>query len=166
MLVVFFMTSRPTYDEYFMKMAFLAASRSTCLRRKVGAVLVKDKHVLSTGYNGPPKGLKHCNETGCLREQRRIPSGERHEICRGLHAEQNAIIQAALFGISIKDSILYVTNTPCVVCAKMLINAGVSEIIYEGEYPDDLATEMLAESKVKLKKVRTEKLNNFLENHL
>lgn len=160
------MASRPSYDEYFMRMAFLAASRSTCLRRKVGAVLVKEKHVLSTGYNGPPKGLRHCNETGCLREQLNIPSGERHEICRGLHAEQNAIIQAALFGISIKDSVLYVTNTPCVVCAKMLINAGVIEIIYEGEYPDDLATEMLAESNVKLKRFKIEKSNNILENHL
>jgi dCMP deaminase len=134
-----------------MKMAYLAASRSTCLRRKVGAVLVKDKHVLSTGYNGPPKGLKHCDETGCLRIQLHIPSGERHEICRGLHAEQNAIIQAAVFGVSIKDSIIYVTNTPCVVCAKMLINAGVQEIIYDGDYPDELASTMLQESKIKIR---------------
>ncbi|MFH1013817.1 MAG: dCMP deaminase family protein [Thermoplasmatota archaeon] len=159
------MTSRPSYDEYFMKMAFLTASRSTCLRRKVGAVLVKEKHVLSTGYNGPPKGLRHCDETGCMREQLSIPSGERHEICRGLHAEQNAIIQAALFGISIKDSVLYVTNTPCVVCAKMLINAGVKEIIYEGEYPDNLAMEMLSESNMKLRRFQTSKSNKFLENH-
>lgn len=159
------MTSRPSYDEYFMKMAFLTASRSTCLRRKVGAVLVKEKHVLSTGYNGPPKGLRHCDETGCMREQLSIPSGERHEICRGLHAEQNAIIQAALFGISIKDSVLYVTNTPCVVCAKMLINAGVKEIIYEGEYPDNLAMEMLSESNMKLRRFQTAKSNKFLENH-
>ncbi len=159
------MTSRPSYDEYFMKMAFLSASRSTCLRRKVGAVLVKDKHVLSTGYNGPPKGLRHCDETGCMRERLGIPSGERHEICRGLHAEQNAIIQAALFGISIKDSVLYVTNTPCVVCAKMLINAGVKEIIYEGDYPDNLATEMLSESNMKLRRFQTAKSNKFLENH-
>jgi dCMP deaminase len=160
------MTLRPSYDEYFMKMAFLVASRSTCLRRKVGAVLVKEKHVLSTGYNGPPKGLKHCNETGCLREQLKIPSGERHEICRGLHAEQNAIIQAAVFGIAIKDAILYVTNTPCVVCAKMLINAGVMEIIFEGDYPDNLATNMLAESNVKLKRYKSVKSNNFLINPL
>jgi dCMP deaminase len=144
-------SSRPSYDEYFMKMAHLVATRSTCLRRHVGAVLVKDKHILSTGYNGPPKGLKHCDETGCLRGKLDIPSGERHEICRGLHAEQNAIIQAAVFGVSIKDSVLYVTNTPCVVCAKMLINAGVSEIIYEGEYPDPLSMKMLDESNITLK---------------
>lgn len=159
------MTIRPTYDEYFMKMAYLAASRSTCLRRQVGAVLVKEKHVLSTGYNGPPKGLKHCDETGCLREQLGVPSGERHEICRGLHAEQNAIIQAAMFGVSIKDSVLYVTNTPCVVCAKMLINAGVTEIVYDGEYPDDLAMQMLAESTIKLRRFHLEKNHDFLQNH-
>lgn len=145
------MTSRPSYDEYFMEMAYLAASRSTCLRRKVGAVLVKNKHVLSTGYNGPPKGLKHCDETGCLREELNVSSGERHEICRGLHAEQNAIIQAAVFGVSIKDSVIYVTNTPCVVCAKMLINADVKEIVYDGDYPDTLALEMLHESNIKLR---------------
>jgi dCMP deaminase len=144
-------SQRPSYDEYFMKMAYLAASRSTCIRRHVGAVLVKDKHVLSTGYNGAPKGMKHCEEAGCLREKLQTPSGERHEICRGLHAEQNAIIQAAVFGISIKNSILYVTNTPCIVCAKMLINAGVTEIIYAGDYPDALSIEMLRESKIKLK---------------
>ena len=159
------MTIRPTYDEYFMKMAYLAASRSTCLRRQVGAVLVKEKHVLSTGYNGPPKGLKHCDETGCLREQLGVPSGERHEICRGLHAKQNAIIQAAMFGVSIKDSVLYVTNTPCVVCAKMLINAGVTEIVYDGEYPDDLAMQMLAESTIKLRRFHLEKNHDFLQNH-
>lgn len=149
------MTERPTYDEYFMEMAYLAAKRSTCLRRKVGAVLVKDRHVLSTGYNGPPKGLAHCDETGCIRQQLQIPSGERHEICRGLHAEQNAIIQAAVFGISIKDSVLYVTNTPCVVCAKMLINAGVKEIVFDGDYPDALAKQILQESNIKIRKFRT-----------
>lgn len=148
--------SRPSYDEYFMKMAYLAASRSTCIRRQVGAVLVKEKHVLSTGYNGPPKGMKHCDETGCLRETLQVPSGERHEICRGLHAEQNAIIQAAVFGVSIKDSVIYITNTPCVVCAKMLINAGVKEIIYDGEYPDSLAMEMLEESQIKLRRYKKE----------
>lgn len=146
------MADRPTYDEYFMSMAFLAATRSTCLRRQVGAVLVKNKHVLATGYNGPPKGMKHCEETGCLRKELNIPSGERHEICRGLHAEQNAIIQAAVFGISIDESVIYVTDTPCVVCAKMLINAGVKEIIYAGDYPDELAREMIEESKLKIKR--------------
>lgn len=145
------MGERPSYDEYFMEMAHLVAKRSTCLRRNVGAILVKDKHILSTGYNGAPKGLKHCSEVGCLRKELGIPSGERHEICRGLHAEQNAIIQAAVFGISIKNSVLYCTNTPCVVCAKMLINAGVREIVYSGEYPDDLAKKMISESKIKIR---------------
>ncbi|MEA2055389.1 MAG: cytidine/deoxycytidylate deaminase family protein [Candidatus Thermoplasmatota archaeon] len=145
------MGERPSYDEYFMGMAYLVSKRSTCLRRKVGAILVKDKHILSTGYNGAPKGLRHCSEVGCLREKLGIPSGERHEICRGLHAEQNAIIQAAVFGISIKDSVLYCTNTPCVVCAKMLINAGVKEIVYSGDYPDELAKRMLEESEIKIR---------------
>ena len=145
------MGERPSYDEYFMEMAHIVSKRSTCMRRKVGAILVKDKHILSTGYNGAPKGLKHCEEVGCLREQMNIPSGQRHEICRGLHAEQNAIIQASVFGTSIKDSVLYSTNTPCVVCAKMLINAGVKEIVYSGDYPDDLAKEMLRESKIKIR---------------
>ena len=119
------MGERPTYDEYFMEMAHVVSKRSTCLRRKVGAILVKDKHILSTGYNGAPKGLKHCSEVGCIRQKRGVPPGERHELCRGLHAEQNAIIQSAVFGVSIKNSTLYCTYTPCVVCVKMLINAGV-----------------------------------------
>jgi dCMP deaminase len=145
------MLKRPSYDEYFMEMAHVVSKRSTCLRRHVGAILVKDKHILSTGYNGAPKGLKHCSEVGCIRENMNIPSGERHELCRGLHAEQNAIIQAAVFGTSIKGSTLYCTNTPCVVCVKMLINAGVEEIVYSGDYPDDLAKKMLAESKIKIR---------------
>ena len=148
---------RPSFDDYFMEMAHVVAKRSTCLRRKVGALLVKDRHILSTGYNGAPKGLKHCSETGCLREQLGIPPGERHEICRGLHAEQNAIIQAAVFGVSIKDSTLYCTNAPCSVCAKMLINAGVKEIIFEDEYPDELAIQMLKEAKIKIKKYKSGK---------
>lgn len=148
------METRPSYDEYFMEMAYVVAKRSTCIRRKVGAILVKEKHILSTGYNGAPKGLKHCSETGCLREDQNIPSGERHELCRGLHAEQNAIIQAAVFGVSIKGSVLYCTSTPCVVCVKMLINAGVTEIIYAGDYPDDLAKRMMAESNLKIKRFK------------
>ncbi len=148
------MGERPSYDQYFMEMANLVSKRSTCLRRKVGALLVKDKHILSTGYNGAPKGLKHCSEVGCLREKMNIPHGERHELCRGLHAEQNAIIQAAVFGVSIKGSMLYCTSTPCVVCVKMLINAGVSEIIYSGDYPDDLAKQMLRESSLKIKRFK------------
>ena len=160
------MTNRPSYDEYFMSMAFLAATRSTCLRRQVGAILVKNKHVLATGYNGPPKGMKHCNETGCLRDELKVPSGERHEICRGLHAEQNAIIQASVFGISIDKSIIYVTDTPCVVCAKMLINAGVKEIVYGGDYPDDLARQMIEESHMKIRQFHGRIINpeNFLKN--
>ena len=148
------METRPSYDEYFMEMAHVVAKRSTCLRRQVGAILVKDKHILSTGYNGAPKGLKHCSETGCLRENLNIPSGERHELCRGLHAEQNAIIQAAVFGVSIKGSVLYCTNTPCVVCVKMLINAGVTEIIYGGDYHDNLAKLMMDESNLKIKRFK------------
>jgi dCMP deaminase len=151
------MGERPTYDEYFMEMAQVVSKRSTCLRRSVGAILVKDKHILSTGYNGAPKGLKHCDEEGCLREDLNIPSGERHELCRGLHAEQNAIIQAAVFGISIKDSVLYCTNTPCVVCVKMLINAGVKEIIFSGDYPDELAKKMLSESNIKIQNLNNKK---------
>jgi len=145
---------RPSFDDYFMEMAHVIAKRSTCLRRKVGALLVKDRHILSTGYNGAPKGLKHCSETGCLREQLGVPPGERHEICRGLHAEQNAIIQAAVFGVSIRGSTLYCTNAPCSVCAKMLINAGVKEIIFEDDYPDELAMQMLKDAKIKIKKYK------------
>jgi dCMP deaminase len=152
---------RPSYDEYFMEMAYVVSKRSTCIRRKVGAILVKDKHILSTGYNGAPKGIKHCSEVGCLRDELNVPSGERHELCRGLHAEQNAIIQAAVFGISIKDSILYCTNTPCIVCVKMLINAGVKEIIYSGDYPDDLEKKMLSESSIIIKNFNKKNLSGF-----
>ena len=143
---------RPGIDEYFMKMAHLAASRSTCLRRKVGAVIVKENRVLSTGYNGAPKGLPHCEEVGCLRKDKNIPSGQRHELCRGVHAEQNAIIQAAVFGTSIKDSKIYSTNLPCVVCTKLLINASITEIIYDDDYIDELAKEVLAQSDVKVRR--------------
>ncbi|RUM88722.1 MAG: cytidine deaminase [Thermovibrio sp.] len=137
---------RPSWDEYFMSIAEMVSTRSTCLRRKVGAVLVKDKRIISTGYNGPPTGLKHPDEVGCLREKLGIPSGERHELCRGLHAEQNAIIQAALHGVSTKDSVLYCTHCPCSLCVKMLINAGVSKVIYREGYPDWLAKEIAKEA--------------------
>ena len=147
------MIERPSYDDYFMEMAYIVSKRSTCIRRKVGAILVKDKHILSTGYNGAPKGHKHCSIEGCLRKKNNVPSGERHEICRGLHAEQNVIIQAAVFGVQIKNSILYCTDTPCIVCAKMLINAGIKEIVFSGEYPDFLAKQMLSESNIKLRKL-------------
>ncbi|MCL5881391.1 MAG: cytidine/deoxycytidylate deaminase family protein [Candidatus Thermoplasmatota archaeon] len=140
---------RPTWDQYFMRMAFLAASRSNCTRRKVGAVIVKDKNVLATGYNGPPSGTVHCDVVGCIRDELDVPSGERHELCRGLHAEQNAIIQAAVHGVSIKDAVIYVTTHPCVVCSKMLMNAQIREIIYAQGYPDELSELMLLESDIK-----------------
>ncbi len=144
---------RPSWEEYLIQIAQLVATRSTCLRRKVGAILVKDKRILSTGYNGAPRKLAHCAKIGCLRDKLRIPSGERQEICRGLHAEQNAIIQAALHGISIKEAILYCTHQPCVTCAKMLINAGIKKIIFQGEYPDKLAYEMLQEGQIEIIKI-------------
>ncbi|ADY73366.1 CMP/dCMP deaminase zinc-binding protein [Desulfurobacterium thermolithotrophum DSM 11699] len=137
---------RPSWDEYFMSIAEMVSTRSTCIRRKVGAVLVKDKRIIATGYNGPPSGLKHPEEVGCLREKLNIPSGERHELCRGLHAEQNAIIQAALHGVFTKGSILYCTHCPCSLCTKMLINAGVVKVIYKEGYPDQLAKELAAEA--------------------
>ncbi|MHB8173904.1 MAG: deoxycytidylate deaminase [Nitrospirota bacterium] len=140
--------SRPSWDEYFMEIAHLVKKRSTCLRRQVGAVLSKDKNILATGYNGPPSGTSHCIDVGCLREKLNIPSGERHEICRGLHAEQNAIIQAAKHGTAISGSVLYCTNLPCVICSKMIINAGIVRIIYDVGYPDKLGFEMLAEARV------------------
>lgn len=141
---------RPSWDEYFMSIAQMVSTRSTCLRRKVGAVLVKDKRIISTGYNGPPSGLKHPEEVGCLREKLKVPSGERHELCRGLHAEQNAIIQAALHGVSTKGSVLYCTHCPCSLCVKMLINAGVEKVIYKEGYPDWLAKEIAKEASLPL----------------
>ena len=141
---------RPSWDQYFMNIARLASTRSTCLRRQVGAVIVKDKKILATGYNGAPSGLKHCLDLGCLREKLGIPSGERHELCRATHAEQNAIVQAATFGISIKDSIIYSTAHPCILCSKLLINAGIKRIIIEDSYPDEMSREMLKEAGVKI----------------
>ena len=140
--------SRPGWDEYFMKIARQVAERSTCERRHVGAVLVQEKRILATGYNGAPKGLKHCLEVGCLREKNNTPSGERHELCRGMHAEMNALIQAALYGVSTQDSVMYSTTYPCSLCAKMLINAGVTRVVAGGAYPDELSKEMLAEAGV------------------
>jgi len=133
-----------------MTIAEMVAKRSTCLRRHVGAVLVKDKRILATGYNGAPAGLKHCEEVGCIRQNASIPSGERHELCRGLHAEQNAIIQAAYHGISISGSTLYCTNKPCVICSKMLINAGIVKIFYERGYDDPLADQMITEAGIEI----------------
>lgn len=137
---------RPSWDQYFMDITRLVATRSTCLRRHVGAILVKDRNILATGYNGVPSGISHCDASGCLRERLKVPSGERHELCRGLHAEQNAIIQAARHGINIDGSTLYCTTMPCIICTKMLINAGISTIIYGEGYADALAREMIAET--------------------
>ena len=143
---------RPGWDEYFIEVAKLVSRRTTCLRRSVGAVFVKDKRILATGYNGAPKGLAHCVDIGCLRDKLKIPSGERHELCRGLHAEQNALIQAALYGVSVKGSTLYSTNQPCIICAKMLINAGIQEIVMASGYPDKMAMEFLKTAKLKVRK--------------
>ena len=133
-----------------MEIAELVSSRSTCLRRQVGAVLVRDKHIIATGYNGAPRGVSHCGEVGCLREQLGIPSGERHEMCRGTHAEQNAIIQAALHGVSTAGATLYCTHQPCILCAKMLINAGVEKVVFQGNYPDGLALDLMNEAEIEL----------------
>ena len=148
-------TERPTWDEYFMEITRLVARRSTCLRRQVGAVLVKDKNILASGYNGSPSGTAHCLDTGCLREKLQIPSGERHELCRGLHAEQNAIIQAAKHGTNIDGSTLYCTTMPCIISSKMTINAGIRRIVYEEGYADDLAREMMGEAGMVIEKFGT-----------
>jgi len=145
---------RPTWEEYFLEMACLVAKRSTCLRRKVGAVVVKDKRILATGYNGAPSGLAHCLDIGCLRVRLKVPSGQRHELCRGLHAEQNVILQAVTHQINIKDSTLYITNQPCIICAKMLINAGIKQIVVLEGYPDSLARKFLKEAKIKIRTVK------------
>ena len=138
---------RPSWDEYFMQTAELAATRSTCLRRQVGAVIVQDRHIIATGYNGAPRGLSHCVELGgCLREKMGVPSGERHELCRALHAEQNAIIQAATLGHSIEGASIYVTHQPCSICAKMIINAGINRIVVKEGYPDEMAVNILEEA--------------------
>ena len=143
---------RPDRDDYFMEIAYVVAKRSTCLRRQIGALLVKDRHILATGYNGAPRGLAHCGEVGCLREQLGVPSGERHELCRGLHAEQNTIIQAAVQGICVAGSTLYCTASPCSLCAKMLINAGVEQVVFDGVYPDERAMAYFEEAGVRVER--------------
>ncbi len=142
--------NRPSWEEYFMEIARLVARRSTCLRRQVGAVVVKEKNILATGYNGTPSGIAHCSEVGCLRQKLGIPSGERHELCRGLHAEQNAIIQAAKHGVNIGGATLFSTHSPCLICTKMIINAGVERIVYLEGYPDTLSLEMLQEAGIEV----------------
>ncbi len=144
---------RPTWEIYFMDIAELVAKRSTCRRRAVGAVIVKNKRILSTGYNGAPSGLDHCLDIGCLREKLQVPSGERHELCRGLHAEQNAIIQAAYHGVSINGATLFCTNLPCLICTKMIINSGIKKIVYKSGYADPMSEQMLKEAKIDLIKL-------------
>jgi dCMP deaminase len=144
---------RPSWDTYFLEIAGLVSTRSTCLRRRVGAILVKEKRVLATGYNGAPSGLRHCLEIGCLREQHRIPSGERHELCRALHAEQNAIIQSAVHGVAIKGATLYATTQPCIICSKMLINAGIERVVYSSGYPDEMSIDFLTQAGIELVRV-------------
>ncbi|MBI5804464.1 cytidine/deoxycytidylate deaminase family protein [candidate division TA06 bacterium] len=140
---------RPSWDRYFMEIALLVSSRTTCLRRQVGAVIVKDKRLLSTGYNGAPVGLKHCAELGCLRQKLGVKSGEKHELCRAIHAEQNAIIQAATFGVPLQGASIYITHFPCVLCSKMIINAGIKRIVYSQGYPDQMSQDILKEAKLK-----------------
>jgi dCMP deaminase len=144
------MRLRPDWDEYFMEIATVVAKRSTCVRRQIGAVIVKDKRILATGYNGAPAGLPHCLELGCMRDELDIPSGTRHELCRGLHSEQNAIIQAALYGISTRGATVYCTHQPCSLCAKVIINAGIMRVVYEGDYPDDFSLQMLRQAEIEL----------------
>jgi dCMP deaminase len=143
-------TNRPSWDEYFMRIAHEVARRTTCLRRSVGAVVVLDKRILSTGYNGAPSGLLHCSETGCLRDQLNVPSGERTELCRGLHAEMNAMLQGARHGVRMEGATLYSTLVPCSLCSKMLINTGIVRVVAATEYPDTFAREMLDAAGVEL----------------
>jgi dCMP deaminase len=144
---------RKSKDVYFAEIADLVSSRSTCLRNQVGAVIVKESQILSTGYNGAPKGLPHCDEVGCIREKMAVKPGERHELCRGLHAEMNAIVQAAYHGVSVRDGILYCTTRPCSICTKMLINAGIVEIVYIEEYEDELAAQLAREAGLNVRRV-------------
>jgi len=142
--------ARPGVDEYFLKVASVVADRSTCRRHHVGAVAVKNKHILATGYNGAPSGLKDCLELGCLRDELNIPSGERHEICRGIHAEQNVIIQASLHGVSLEGSTVYCTHTPCVLCAKMLVNAKIKRFVSFGRYDDNAFIDLFREAGIEV----------------
>lgn len=145
---------RPEWDDYFLEIADLVATRSTCIRRHVGAILVKDRRIIATGYNGAPRGLKHCYETGCLREEQAIPSGHRYELCRGVHAEQNAIINAAYYGVSTEGTEIYCTNQPCIICARMIINAGIIRVIHRGNFRDDIALKLLQEAGIKIDLVK------------
>jgi dCMP deaminase len=149
------MDERPTVDEYFMEIAEVVAKRSTCLRNHVGAVIVRDKRILSTGYNGAPRNLEHCLDIGCMREQQNIASGTRHEICRAVHAEQNAIIQSALHGVSIEDATLYCTHQPCILCAKMIINSKIKRVVFANNYPDTEALMFFESAGVEVKSFKS-----------
>ncbi|QDR82121.1 deoxycytidylate deaminase [Sporomusa termitida] len=137
---------RPTWDEYFMEITKVVATRSTCLRRQIGAVIVKEQRLLASGYNGAPCGLAHCGETGCVRADNQIPSGERQELCRGLHAEQSAVVQAAMYGVSIRGATIYSTHQPCSACTKIIVNAGIKRVVYQYSYPDKLAEQLIGEA--------------------
>lgn len=144
---------RPSWGEYFMSITELVAQRATCVRRKVGAILVQDKRIVTTGYNGAPAQISHCLDIGCLREEQGVPSGERHELCRGLHAEQNAIIQAAIHGVSVEGATLYCTNMPCSICSKMLINARIDRVYYKEGYADSLSSLMMSEAGIPFEQI-------------
>lgn len=147
-------SGRPSWNNYFMDIATLVSTRATCTRRKVGAVLVKGKRILCSGYNGAPSGITHCSVTGCLREKLKVPSGEKHELCRGVHAEQNAIIQAACHGVSVAGADLYCTNQPCSICAKMIINAGIRKVYFQEGYNDVMSETMFREAGIELVQVK------------
>ncbi|MEF9953166.1 MAG: dCMP deaminase family protein [Clostridium sp.] len=147
--------SRPDWDSYFLEIANVIKKRSTCLRRQIGAVIVKDNRILTTGYNGVPPNIEHCDTRGCLRQELNIPSGQKHELCRALHAEQNAITQAAKNGISIDGATIYITAQPCIICTKLIMGCGISRVVYEGEYPDELSLKMLQESHIIVEKYKS-----------
>ncbi len=152
---------RPSWEEYFLQVTYTVAQRSTCIRRKVGAIAVRDNQILATGYNGTPTGISHCSDEGCLRKALNIPSGERHEVCRGLHAEQNVIIQSAVNGTALKGATIFCTTKPCVICTKMIINCGIKEIIYTQGYNDPIAEKMLSEAGIAHKLVEFTPMSEF-----
>lgn len=145
---------RDSWDTYFMNIARLVATRATCIRRRVGCVAVRNRRILATGYNGAPAGLDHCDQVGCLREELQVPSGQRHELCRAVHAEQNAIIQAATHGVQLSSASLYITHTPCSICAKMLINAGIREVVTADQYADALARKLLSAADINCREIQ------------
>ncbi|MBU3912371.1 MAG: dCMP deaminase family protein [Candidatus Omnitrophica bacterium] len=151
-------SKRPDWDEYFLKLSYLVAERSTCVRHHVGAVIVRDKRILTAGYNGAASGVKDCLQLGCMRNEKGIPSGERHEICRAIHAEQNAIIQAGLHGINIADSTVYCTHSPCILCAKMIVNCKIKKFVTSGKYSDNSFRQLFKEAAVEFKTIKHPRL--------